>query len=97
MATQTLKQRAVQVLQRTWQAIGYDTLQAYADEKGRRVERIVISRDDVIDSVSACGFKGGYPEMYGDDLEATVWLEQQPREVQDGVLREAFPHTRYGL
>jgi hypothetical protein len=51
----------------------------------------------VIDAVAACGFSGGYPEQYGKDRPAVLWLERQPEREQERILRLAYSLERYGL
>jgi hypothetical protein len=85
-----MEQRAIRALRRTWEAIGGDYLQLAAEDGATHMKQ-----DEVIDAVSACGFKGGYPMTHGDDKEAVEWLESQMTKVQDKLLKEAFPHARY--
>jgi hypothetical protein len=82
-----LEIRAVRALQVTWQAIGPDCFRANGGK--------AMTRDDVIDFVAGSGFCGGYPEMYGRDRVAILWLERQPEAVQDQVLQLAFPLDLY--
>lgn len=89
--------RASTALDRTWSAIGYDVIQAVADESGKNPERITIPRDEVIDAVTACGYKDGYPSSYGNDDEAVEWLDAQDDDTKKKVLKDAFSFRRYGL
>jgi len=97
MTTETMEQRAIRALSRTWDVIGYDSLQAAVDcGEAKNVDDVVMTRAEVIDCVASCGFMGGYPESYGGDKEAVEWLESQPEKVQNEILKKAFPHARYG-
>ncbi len=97
MSKDEMEQRAIRALHRTWNAIGYDALQAAVDcGEAKSVDEVTMTRAEVIDMVTSCGFIGGYLADYGDDHEAVAWLETQPRKVQDRLLKEAFPHARYG-
>ena len=92
-----MEQRAILVLVRTWDAIGYDSLQCAVDcGEADSIDTVTMTRAEVIDGVTSCGYKGGYPETYGNDLEAVEWLEAQPEKVQKRILKKAFPHARYG-
>ena len=93
----TMEERAISVLNRTWLNIGYDTLQCWADEKGKEVEQITISRASVIESVTSCGFVGGYPETYGGDKEACQWLQGLTEKELKALYKKAFKFARYGL
>jgi hypothetical protein len=94
--TGTMEERAARALYQTWQQIAGDVLAGYAEEEGKDVDRVVISRPEVIDCVTSCGYAGGYPETYGGDKEAVAWLDSQPLDVQRRVCVAAFPHARYG-
>ena len=92
-----MEQRAINALQRTWDAIGYDALQCAVDcGEADDINDVVMSQEEVIDMVSSCGFRGSYPMTYGNDKEAVLWLDQQPEAVQNDLLNRAFPHSRYG-
>jgi len=104
--TGPIRARAITALQKTWQAIGYDVMSGFAAEAAgyptsepdmEAAASVVLNEVDVRESVSACGFASGYPDMYGDDKQAIEWLEEQSTAVQDAVLAEAFPEGRYGL
>jgi len=88
-------ERAALALNRSWHAIGCDVFMALAGENVTKAERITLKRADVIDHVTSCGFKGGFPEMYGNDDEAIDWLEQQSKTKVKRVLRLAFPYKTY--
>jgi hypothetical protein len=88
-----MRSRARAALDNTWQAIGSDLMACAAEDDSFTG---CLSREEVIDAVASCGFKGGYPMSFGEDDEAVKWLDAQPREVQDQILQEAFPHTYYG-
>lgn len=96
----TMEERAISALHSTWQAIGYDCLVAMTDKAHpteRDIDRVVLRGDDVQEAVSTCGFVGGYPADYGDDIEAVRWLEKLPRAEQERILESAFPNSnRYG-
>ena len=97
MQTTDIEQRAVRVLTRTWDAIGYDTLQCAVDcGEADNVDAVSMTRAEVIDMVTSCGYKGGYPAEYGDDKEAVEWLEYLPEKERNKVLKKAFPFKRYG-
>ena len=92
-----MEQRAVMALARTWDAIGYDCLQCAVDcGEYTNIDAVSMKRAEVIDMVTACGYKGGYPETHGGDKEAVEWLDAQPEKVQNKILKKAFPHARYG-
>jgi hypothetical protein len=63
----------------------------------KSIERAVMTRSQVIESVTSCGFTGGYPMSHGGDNEAVEWLEKQPRKRQEQICKKAFPHSRYYL
>ena len=88
-----MRLRAVRALHATWNAIGYDCLQAYQDEESVGD----ITAEDVRECVSTCGFLTGYPDQYGNDKEAIAWLDAKSWEFQQEVLEDAFPNGRYGM
>jgi hypothetical protein len=63
----------------------------------KNINQAVMSRAEVIDMVTSCGYKGGYPMNYGDDKEAVEWLESQTEAKKQVLLRKAFPLARYGM
>jgi hypothetical protein len=65
--------------------------------EAKDVNDVVMTREEVIDMVTSCGFKGGYPETNGGDEEAVEWLDAQPEVTKQRLLQEAFPHERYGM
>lgn len=93
---QEMERRAVRALQCTWDVIAGDTFAAVAGEDGRSPEEITMKQDEVIEMVTACGFVGGYPEMYGNDKEAVAWLNDLPHSEQDRICKQAFPCLKYG-
>lgn len=96
--TKTMEERAVTALVRTWDAIGYDALQCMVDAgEVKNINQAVMTRAEVIDMVTSCGFVGGYPMQYGDDKEAVKWLEVQTDEVLKPIYKKAFPLARYGM
>jgi len=97
MTEKTMEQRAIRALARTWEEIGWDALQTAVDcGEADDIDKVSMTRDEVIDMVTSCGFMGGYPETNGGDLEAVKWLDAQPTRVQNKILRKAFPHSTYG-
>ena len=97
MTEQTMEQRAICALARTWDQIGWDALQVAVDcGEVDDINKVSMTRAEVIDMVTSCGFMGGYPETNGGDLEAVKWLEEQSTRVQNKILRKAFPHSTYG-
>jgi len=93
-----MRRRAARALAATWDAIGYDTMQTYVDcGEAENINDVVLTRDEVIDMVTACGYKGGYPMSHGNDKLAIEWLDGQTEEVKQEILMEAFPHARYGM
>lgn len=97
-ANKEMIKRAAIALSRTWDVIGYDALQCMVDcGEVKDINRATMSKAEVIDMVTSCGFKGGYPATYGDDKEAVEWLENQDDKTLKKVYREAFPHARYGM
>ena len=97
MTEKTIEQRAIVALARTWDQIGYDCLQAAVDcSEADDINKVSMTRDEVIDMVTSCGFVGGYPETNGGDKEAVEWLEAQPEKIHNRILKKAFPHARYG-
>ena len=87
----TMEERAVRALQQTWQSIGYDVLACYGD-----AERAILDASEIRESVTGCGLIGGYPESYGNDVEAVRWLEEQSEAKQRRIINQAFPKGRYG-
>jgi hypothetical protein len=93
--TDDIRKRAVSALMTTWATIGYEALAAVAEDQGKHIDSVWMSRADVIDFVTACGISG-YPMENGGDTEAIKWLDQQPKSVQNRILKEAFPLNKYG-
>lgn len=97
MTERKMEQRAISALARTWDQIGWDALQVAVDcGEAKNINDVTMTRAEVIDMVTSCGFVGGYPETNGGDKEAAEWLEKQPAKIQNQILRKAFPHARYG-
>lgn len=95
MLTDEQRKRVIRMLQRTWESIGTDILQAI-EQAG---ERPVVAQEDMLDVV------GDYVELYGPeeirrdgvsrratDLEALKSFRRLPYEEQEEVAHEAFPH-----
>src|SRR5262252_1636120 len=97
-----MEERAAKALRRTWAAIAPDVLENAAGlmrrraKRGTSAESVTLSRDEVIDAVTGCGYANGHPESHGQDEEAIRWLDGQPDAVKERVLRAAFPDTGYG-
>lgn len=85
-------ERAARALSRTWDSIGMDCLSSLGNPK-----QVTMSKADVVDFVTACGFVGGYPETYGGDKEAVEWLESASKADRKRAINLAFPLTRYGM
>jgi hypothetical protein len=94
---EAMETRAARALSVTWDAIGMDTLQSYVDcGEAKDINKVVMSRAEVIDVVTSCGFATGYPKDFGNDKEAIEWLEAQSETVKKRVCKKAFPYARYG-
>lgn len=94
---QEMRTRAIRLLNATWSAIGPDCFMAFAGEDPSEAERMTMDQEDVIEAVTSCGYKGGYPEMYGRDKEALEWLDSQDDATKQEILDETFAHETYGL
>lgn len=67
----------------TWQAIGFDVLNAVGADS--------ISRDEVVECVM------DYLATYGRDKEVSEAFDKLPFEEKVQSLTKAFTHTRYGF
>ena len=88
LAATPMEERAVRLLDRTWMAIGYDILASYGN-----AERVSLKGREVQEHVTCCGILGGWPEEYGDDIEACRWLDAQSEAKQRKILDRAFPRS----
>jgi hypothetical protein len=75
--------RLAQAANRTWQAIGFDVLNA--------AEADSLPRDEVVECVM------DYLSMYGRDKEVSDAFEHLPFEEKVQLLTKAFPYERYGF
>jgi hypothetical protein len=85
---QTAIQRAAK---RTWEYIGYDVLSALAEQG----ESDSIPRRDVIELV----LDADYMVTANRDLDRDLYnrFKELPYDVQNEVVKGAFPFTRYGM
>jgi hypothetical protein len=98
VVNETMETRAARALSVTWDQIGYDALQCQVDcGEVSNINKAVMSRAEVIDMVTSCGFTTGYPNDFGNDKEAVAWLEAQTETVKKRVCKKAFPFARYGM
>jgi hypothetical protein len=73
---------------RTWDAIGGDML-TLMEEQG---EGNVLDKEVVVD----CVCDASYMMYHGGDKEAYNIWDGLPYEQQTKIIKEAFPHERYG-
>lgn len=82
-------QQIGEILNLKWNEIGYDCLAAIAEEKGKHVDRVLLSRRTVIE----LAMDQAYDEISGELRTAFDTLSY------DGKLRAMrpfFPYTHYG-
>lgn len=80
--TGTIDERIIRALQRTWEVIGYDFIQANGGND-------VLARD-VREAVP------DYLHLYGDDKGAEEAFRKLSFKVQEALLKRAFPLRSYG-
>ncbi len=79
-----MKERIINALVRTWNAIGDDALTDAGQYELPRVEVVELVLD------------GGRAEMYGGDEQAIAELRRLPVDEQYKLATEAFPYEYYG-
>jgi len=88
-----------QTARKVWQDIGFDCLQALADDKGANINHISIPRDEVIELVlDATRLEDECLRLPNAAQRARLrqWLRDAPSKRVDATLRNAFPSPRYG-
>jgi hypothetical protein len=85
-----LEKRMVAAISRTWSMIAYDVLAAVAEDKGKHIDAVTISRSDALETT--------YDSMhaYGNDKEAVEAFMKLSQPNQKKLGKLALPHTRYG-
>lgn len=79
-----------------WQAIGGDCLSAIVEEKGKNVDRVSMSRADVIElALDAGRMEDILKRRATPDLMARVAAADYATLIE--VVKPAFPYTRYGM
>lgn len=81
-----------QSMQRCWNAIAMDCLQATADDEGKNINRVTMPKDHVIDVVIDQMESNG--EM-NKELR-TLW-SLLPFEQMQEIAEQTFKHSRYGM
>ena len=80
-----------------WDEVAYDCLQATAEEKGKDVEQVTVSRRDVVE----ISLDAGRPEQIlkrdGASEDLLARWEALDYEGKKKVARAVFPYSRYGL
>jgi hypothetical protein len=87
-----MRQRAVRVFIRTWQAIGADVLEVYYTLEGRDS----ITQGEAHDAILSAGIGEGFPGMHGGDGSACLWLDAQTEAEVYRLLELALPFATYG-
>ena len=82
-----MQQRIIKAMNKTWQAIGSDALEAVADELGQDG----LSREEVIELVIDAGRVGAF----GNDKEAAEALYKLTYDEMVAIGRKAFPFKTY--
>lgn len=81
-----------------WNHIGYDVLQAVAEEERRSVNRVSVSRNDVIELVLDAGrLEEELRRHHQLSPELQLWFAQAGYATHVAELRAAFPYDRYGM
>jgi len=88
---------------RVWDECGYDCLLATADEEGKPVERVSISRDQVIEIALDAGRAEHFLQRdlkKGSSVVTAEFMKRYQAAKYDeliAVVKPAFPFERYGL
>ena len=85
-------QRAAQA---TWQTIAYDTLQCIAETEEKDINKVVMKKDEVIETV----LDADYILTYGGIKDPVVkdFYKNGDYDQMIEILNEDFKHARYGL
>lgn len=76
-----------------WGECAYDLLQCVADEKGKSINDVSISRAEVIE----IALDAGRAEDLIRDGDLRIKMANASYEQLKRIVRPAFPHARYGL
>lgn len=98
---------------RVWNDIGFDSLQATADDKGKCIDTVTIDRATVIELVLDAGRIDEHlrPRRKvtndilptdplspaGRQFIGNYYLQPKSRELMQLLMKEAFPYSRYGM
>jgi len=81
---------------RVWDEIGGDCLQAIADDTGKDINRVSMSRAHVIEVVLDAGrFEQALGDNGYEDLREK-WITLDYKQ-KIAIVKPAFPYTRYGM
>ena len=87
-----MNDRIKRAISRTWDAIGYDLMQAVADSEGIPIERVSIPQDEAVEMSCDC-----YLEIHGGDKEAAKAAHELGLDELYALGRQALPFKSYGL
>jgi hypothetical protein len=93
--TEEQKKEFQKAAQATWQTIAYDTLQCIAESEGKDINRVVMKKDEVIETVLDADYiltYGGIKDPVVKDFYSNGDYNQMIE-----ILKEDFKHARYGL
>lgn len=83
-----MKKRIEIMALKTWGVIGADILRIVEEQGGNPI----ILQNEVVDAVC----DASYMQMYGNDEEAYTLWNSLPIDIQENVVKKAFPAARYG-
>lgn len=81
---------------RLWEEMAGDLFSAIAEEKGKSIDDVLISRSDVLELVMDAGRLHQLAERAGNK-EIVDFLESAPTAAIEKVLLPVFRYQRYGM
>jgi len=85
-------QRAAQA---TWQTIAYDCLQCTAEAEGKNINKVVMKKDEVIETVLDADYMLSYGGIKDPVVKDFYKFGDYDQMVE--ILKEDFKFVRYGL